>query len=123
MQETEVIGVVRKGQGGVASLILRKCQLRSQFHKGEIKVQETQEEGGSWEASTQPEKEARVQSIKPVKLTCHYIKRAVPRRYIITLTIPFWMTEFPQLTRFLQYTICIINKSFMCHSCYFYSFA
>lgn len=33
------------------------------------------------------------------------------------------MTEFPQLTRFLQLPICIINKSFMCHSFDFYSFA
>lgn len=45
MQETEVIGVVRKGRGGVASLILRKCQWKSQCHKGEIKVQETQKKG------------------------------------------------------------------------------
>lgn len=32
------------------------------------------------------------------------------------------MTEFLQLTRFLQHSICIINKSFMCHSFDFYSF-
>lgn len=40
-------------------------------------------------ATPEPEKRTRVQSIKAVKLTCHYIKRAVPSRYIITLTIPF----------------------------------
>lgn len=40
-------------------------------------------------ATPELENRTRVQSIKPVKLTCHYIKRAMPRRYIITLTIPF----------------------------------
>lgn len=40
-------------------------------------------------ATPEPEKRTRVQSIKPVKLTRHYIKRAVPSCYIITLAIPF----------------------------------
>lgn len=78
--------------------------------------------GGSSRSDTTAKDRTRVQCIKPVKLTCHYIKRAMPSRHIITLTIPFQMTEFPQLTQFLQQFVCIINKSFMCHSCDFYSF-
>lgn len=45
--------------------------------------------GGGRAVAPEPEKRSRVQSIKPVKLTCHYIKRAMPSCYIITLTIPF----------------------------------
>lgn len=45
--------------------------------------------GGGQAATAEPEKRTRVLSIKPVKLTCHYIKRTMPSSYIITLTIPF----------------------------------
>lgn len=45
--------------------------------------------GGGQAATPEPEKRTRVLSIKPVKLTCHYIKRTMPGCYIITLTIPF----------------------------------
>lgn len=76
---------------------------------------------GGQSAPLDPEKRSRVRSIKPVKLTCHYMKRSAPSGYIITLAIPFEMTEFLQLTRFPQHPICIINKSFTCHLFDFHS--
>lgn len=50
MEETEVNSVVCKGRGCVASLILGKCHQRSQWNKGEIKVQGTQGRGLGEEA-------------------------------------------------------------------------
>lgn len=114
----------------MASLILGKCHQRSQRDKGEKSKSRGRKKGGAGgggggrggqSAPLEPEKRSRVRSIKPVKLTCHYMKRSAPSGYIITLTIPFEMTEFLQLTRFSQRPICIINKSFTCHLFDFHS--